>query len=113
VAAERELAAHVLEGVGDGIFLLDDSGVVQLWNRAAELVTGLRAEAVRGGVLAEVLPDWPVLAGFGVLALLLPQSHACRGPQFQRLGLLPVVHIGGLVEWKGILRFRPLSIKAG
>lgn len=62
VAAERELAAHVLEGVGDGIFLVDDDGVVQLWNRAAELVTGLRAERVRGGVLGDVLPEWPALA---------------------------------------------------
>ena len=41
VAAEREQAATVLEAVGDGIFLCDD-GVVQLWNRAAEAVTGIR-----------------------------------------------------------------------
>ena len=40
VAAEREQAATVLEAVGDGIFLCDDDGVVQLWNRAAEAVDG-------------------------------------------------------------------------
>ena len=44
VAAERERAADVLEAVGDGIFLVDEQGVVQLWNRAAFLITGLRGE---------------------------------------------------------------------
>src|SRR5438067_1444825 len=44
VAAEREQAAQVLEAVGDGIFLLGHDGVVRLWNQAAELVTGLRAD---------------------------------------------------------------------
>src|SRR5438552_2707495 len=47
VAAEREQAASVLEAVGDGIFLVDDAGCVRLWNRAAEVVTGLRAVEVR------------------------------------------------------------------
>src|SRR5438067_2166392 len=59
VAAEREQAAYVLEAVGDGIFLLDGDGVVRLWNRAAELVTGLRAERVLGRPASEPLPDWP------------------------------------------------------
>jgi PAS domain S-box-containing protein len=62
IAAERELAAHVLEAVGDGIFLLDARGVVQLWNRAAELLTGLRATVVRGSQLDALLPEWPLLA---------------------------------------------------
>jgi two-component system phosphate regulon sensor histidine kinase PhoR len=61
-AAEREQAAKVLEAVGDGIFLLDGEGVVHLWNRAAELVTGFRAARVRGRALADVLPEWPTLA---------------------------------------------------
>jgi len=62
VAAEREQAAHVLEVVGDGIFLVDDAGVVQLWNRAAELATGLLAQDVRGKPVADVLPGWSALA---------------------------------------------------
>ncbi len=61
-AAEREQAAQVLEAVGDGIFLLDGDGVVRLWNRAAQLVTGLRADAVLGRKLADVVPDWQALA---------------------------------------------------
>jgi PAS domain S-box-containing protein len=62
VAAEREQAARVLDAVGDGIFLLDLQGVVRLWNRAAELVTGLRLENVRGRPLPEVIPEWSGLA---------------------------------------------------
>ena len=59
VAAERERAADVLEAVADGIFLLADEGVVQLWNRSAFLITGLRGE---GRQLSELIPEWPALA---------------------------------------------------
>jgi PAS domain S-box-containing protein len=62
VAAEREQAASVLEAVGEGIFLLDGDGVIQLWNRAAMLLTGQPAEAVRGRQIAEVLPEWDAIA---------------------------------------------------
>src|SRR5437868_3328677 len=59
VAAEREQAASVLEAVGDGIFLLDEDGCVRLWNRAAEVVTGLRADEVRDRPLADTIESWP------------------------------------------------------
>lgn len=58
VAAEREQAAHVLEVVGDGIFLVDAVGVIRLWNRAAELVTGLPADDVRERRAADVFEGW-------------------------------------------------------
>ncbi len=61
-AAEREQAALVLEAVGDGVFVLDANGVVQLWNRAAELMTGLAADRLRGTILATAIPDWPKLS---------------------------------------------------
>ena len=61
VAAERERAANVLEAVGEGIFLVDDDGVVRLWNRAAALLTGLRAEGVSGRPIADVLPGWEAI----------------------------------------------------
>jgi PAS domain S-box-containing protein len=61
-AAEREQAARVLEAVGDGVFVLDANGVVQLWNRAAELMTGLAADRLRGTVLAAAIPEWPELS---------------------------------------------------
>jgi len=61
-AAEREQAARVLEVVGDGIFLVDRDGTVVLWNRAAEVVTGLRGESVRGKPVTAVFPEWNLLA---------------------------------------------------
>lgn len=80
VAAEREQAANVLEAVGDGIFLLDGDGIVRLWNRAAELVTGLVADDVCDSPLSSVLPDWDALAaripmtesGGGAVSVTLP-----------------------------------------
>jgi PAS domain S-box-containing protein len=62
VAAERERAAYVLEAVGDGIFLLDDEGIVRLWNGAAALVTGVAAADVRDRRLADVIPGWEAIA---------------------------------------------------
>ena len=62
VAAEREQAAQVLDAVGDGIFLVDGGGVVRLWNRAAERVTGLRPDACRRAA-ADVFAGWEALRG--------------------------------------------------
>jgi signal transduction histidine kinase len=62
VAAERQQAAQVLEAVGDGIFLLEPTGIVRLWNRAAELITGLRGDAVRDRQLSDAIPEWTELA---------------------------------------------------
>ena len=62
VAAERAQAARVVNAVGDGIFLLDQDGFVRLWNRAAELVTGLRRAVVHNQHLAGVMPQWQALA---------------------------------------------------
>jgi PAS domain S-box-containing protein len=62
VAAERAQAARVVDAVGDAIFLLDGKGIVSLWNRAAELLTGRRVERVRGQRLSDVIPEWEELA---------------------------------------------------
>ena len=66
-AAEAELerraqAAQALEFVGEGVFLLDGSNVVRLWNPAAEAITGLREEDVLGRPLIESLPAWAAVA---------------------------------------------------
>ena len=61
VAAEREQAAFVLDLVGDGIFLVDEAGIVRLWNRAAAQVTGLGADDACDEPLTELFPDWPAL----------------------------------------------------
>jgi PAS domain S-box-containing protein len=62
IAAEREHAARVLEAVGDGVFLLDEEGLVDFWNRAAELVTGHISEDVRGQPVTEIFESWERVA---------------------------------------------------
>jgi PAS domain S-box-containing protein len=59
---ERAQAEHVLERVGDGVFLVDRDGVIRLWNLAAEAITGLRADAVCNHPAAEALPGWRLIA---------------------------------------------------
>jgi PAS domain S-box-containing protein len=61
-AAEREHAARVLDAVGDGVFLLDDEGLIRFWNRAAELVTGKRGDDVWGRPVGELFVRWEELA---------------------------------------------------
>jgi signal transduction histidine kinase/putative methionine-R-sulfoxide reductase with GAF domain len=57
-AERRADAARVLEHVADGVFLLDSSGLVRLWNRAAEAITLLPAAEVVGRPAAEAIPGW-------------------------------------------------------
>jgi len=56
--AERERAAVVLSHMGEGVFLVDSSGVIRLWNAAAETITGMTAEEVRGLPAETALPAW-------------------------------------------------------
>jgi PAS domain S-box-containing protein len=57
-AEERAQAARVLETVGDGVVLVDGTGIVRLWNPAAEGITGIRSDDIVGRRLEEVLPGW-------------------------------------------------------
>ena len=98
-AAEWEQAAQVLDAVGDGIFLVDADGVVRLWNRAAETVTGLSAGDVRGRELAAVLPAWPALES------AIPVAEAEGGA---RSVTLPA-EIGGRDLWLSFVAVRGVS----
>jgi signal transduction histidine kinase len=60
-ASEREQAARVLDAVGDGVFLVDADSVVRLWNRAAQLMTGLDAATVSGRPITEAFGEWRAL----------------------------------------------------
>ena len=51
-------AARVLTYVADGVFLVDQSGVVRLWNAAAEVMTGIAAGSALGERAADVIPGW-------------------------------------------------------
>jgi PAS domain S-box-containing protein len=57
----RAEADRVLSYVGDGVFLLDRSGVVRLWNPRAEAITRLSAEHVVGRTVGEAIPHWDQL----------------------------------------------------
>ena len=59
---QRDQAEHVLDHVGDGIFLVDRDGLVRLWNPAAEAITGLRAGAVCNKPAEETIPGWASIA---------------------------------------------------
>jgi len=61
-ADERGQAARVLGSVADGVFLVDSSGIVRLWNPAAEAITALPAEAVLGRPVDEAIPGWAAVA---------------------------------------------------
>jgi PAS domain S-box-containing protein len=55
---QRARAARVLETIADGVVLLDDEGVVVLWNRAAQQITGLSEEEIVGRKAADALPGY-------------------------------------------------------
>jgi PAS domain S-box-containing protein len=55
-------AAHVLTYVADGVFLVDRSGVVRLWNPTMEAITGFDAQRVVGSEAVDAIPDWTTLS---------------------------------------------------
>ena len=61
-AAEREHAARVLAAVGDGVFLVDEAGVIRFWNRGAELVSGRGGDEALGRPAAEIFDGWEAVA---------------------------------------------------
>jgi PAS domain S-box-containing protein len=58
-AEEQARAARVLGAVGDAVVLVDNTGVVRLWNRAAEQITGVPTGDVLGRPIADVVHAWP------------------------------------------------------
>ena len=60
LALERH--ARVLEHVDDGVFLVDDQGVIRHWNPAAEAITGIAPAEALGRRAEETLPGWEAVA---------------------------------------------------
>jgi len=60
-AQERAHAARVIGSIADGVLLIDDAGIVQLWNPAAEAITGLAKDVVLGRPAEEAIPGWSVI----------------------------------------------------
>ena len=65
---QRDQAERVLAHLGDGVLVVDSDGVVRLWNRAAEAITGLRAADVTDRPAEEAIPGWATIAAFVPLA---------------------------------------------
>jgi signal transduction histidine kinase len=80
-ALERH--ARVLEHVDDGVFLVDEDGLVQHWNPAAAAITGLAAEDVLGLSAADAIPGWDSLGA------LVPVA-AVPGPGSTEAKTLPL-----------------------
>ena len=84
----RARAVQALEVVGDGVALIDRSGVVRLWNPAAAAITGIESDDVVGNAAAEAIPGWNELAasvpvvgrseGASVRPRALPFGHGDR-----------------------------------
>ena len=75
---ERAEAARALATIADGVFLVDEDGVIRIWNTAAEVITGLPRAAVRGRPAAEVLPEWERIAA---LVPMRPPRERPAAPQ--------------------------------
>jgi signal transduction histidine kinase len=80
---ELERHSHVLEHIGDGVFVVDRDGIVQFWNLAAERITGISLDAAVGQHARNVLGGWDEVAPS------IPVAGAGR-PKRQLARLLPV-----------------------
>jgi two-component system, NtrC family, nitrogen regulation sensor histidine kinase GlnL len=57
----RDLTADILDGITDSVVVTDGSGVVQLWNRPAEEMTGVMAADAVGRSVGEVFSENPAV----------------------------------------------------
>ena len=92
LALERH--ARVLEHVDDGVFLVDDVGVVQHWNPAAHAIMGIPPERALGRTAAETLPGWETVAP------VIPVA-ATPGPGSVEAKVVPL-EFGGRELWLSI-----------
>jgi len=78
-AEQRAEAAEALDSIADGVFLVDARGTIRIWNSAAEAITGLRADDVRGLPAGTVFDDWePIAAVAGATPRTVPVTIASR-----------------------------------
>jgi two-component system, OmpR family, phosphate regulon sensor histidine kinase PhoR len=93
-AREQAQAARVIGSIADGVVLVDDAGVVQLWNPAAEAITGLQRDAVVGRPLHEAIPAWSAVAD-SLRAVREPVSSSARATTVP-------IDLGGRELWLSI-----------
>jgi PAS domain S-box-containing protein len=93
-AEERAQATLALSHVGDGVMLVDRTGVIRLWNPAAERIAGLNEDDALGSLAREALDGWEV---FAELAPARPDG----GPAASRPVTVPI-ELGGRELWLSI-----------
>jgi len=109
LALERH--ARVLEHVDDGVFLVDEDGLIQHWNPAAQAITGITAEDALGRRAEEVLPGWDAMGPtVPVASAPGPGSTAARALPLEIDGHELWLSISG-VEFEGgvVYAFRNLT----
>jgi PAS domain S-box-containing protein len=74
-AEERARAAIVVEHVADGVLLVDETGIIRLWNPAAEEITGLAAADTVGKSTMEVFSPWEPIADLVARGEPRPQTQ--------------------------------------
>ena len=81
----------MIGSIADGVLLVDDAGIVQLWNPAAEAITGLPRSVVVGRPLDEAIPGWSAIADSLVVASDAAPSSGrattCRRPRRREVWL--------------------------
>jgi PAS domain S-box-containing protein len=97
-AQERAHAADALEYVADGVFLVDELGIVRLWNPTAALSLQRPASDAVGRPIADLLADWPSLRS-RIPVASGPDASATR-PE-----TMPV-DVGGQERWLSISAVR-------
>jgi PAS domain S-box-containing protein len=98
-AQERAHAAEALEYVDDGVILVDEAGVVRLWNPTAAVSLRRPAVDAVGRPIAELLGDWPSLQSRIPVASEPPAGGASRAQT------LPV-EVQGEERWLSISAVR-------
>jgi PAS domain S-box-containing protein len=103
--------ASVLEHVDDGVFLVDEAGMIQHWNPAAAAITGLTPSAVLGQHADDVLPDWrAVCPTIPIASVPGPGSTAARTLPFVIEGREVWLSISGVKFEDGVVyAFRNLT----
>src|SRR5262245_41519723 len=103
--------ASVLEHVDDGVFLVDDTGLIQHWNPAAASITGLTPSGVLGQAADDVLPDWRSVGPTIPVALVPgPGSTDARTLPFVMDGREVWLSISGVAFEDGVVyAFRNLT----
>jgi PAS domain S-box-containing protein len=75
-AERRARAALVVHHVADGVLLVNNEGLIRLWNPAAEHITGMPAAEALGRPAAEVFADWESIGSLAESAEHRPVMQA-------------------------------------